>query len=181
MVAVQNAKTMRDLPHEQLVYLYAGDIIFGRGYREVRTLLGSCISIVLYHPQRRFCGMCHFAMPYHNLGLKVKKLDPRYGDHCLALFERFAHERETKLQDYEARIYGGGNLLGRYQKNELEQGAPFMSEQSAIGEKNAGAAFSLLMQYHVKILEVDVGETCYRKIYLNTKTADVDCLCCYVK
>ena len=40
------------------VLLGAGDFYFGSGHTRVSTLLGSCVSITLWHPRRRIGGMC---------------------------------------------------------------------------------------------------------------------------
>ncbi|MFM2484610.1 chemotaxis protein CheD [Celerinatantimonas yamalensis] len=171
--------TRRDHPHQQVAYLYAGDIIFGRGYREVRTLLGSCIAIALWHPSHKFCGMCHFAMPQY-VGSIKKTLDPRYGDHCMEIFRRSAEKRGTSLKDYQAKVFGGGNLLRHDPMLVQLDARQDLWERRSVGEQNAGAAFALLMQYGVKVVEMDVGEFCYRKIYLDTRTGEVDVVCCHV-
>ena len=41
------------------VVLGPGDLYFGRGEHQVRTLLGSCVGITLWHPRAYLGGMCH--------------------------------------------------------------------------------------------------------------------------
>ncbi|MFM2482513.1 chemotaxis protein CheD [Celerinatantimonas sp. YJH-8] len=155
------------------VHLNAGEIIFGRGQREIRTLLGSCISIVLWHPSQHYCGVCHFAMPEHPRGISDNKLDARYADHCMELFRRFAEGKQTQLSQYQAKIFGGGNMLRHFNPPFKMSPEDSYLERVSIGEKNAAAAFSLLMIHQVKILVADVGEQCYRKLYIDTQTAEV--------
>ncbi|CAG9297795.1 chemotaxis protein CheD [Celerinatantimonas diazotrophica] len=174
-----NRSTVRGFPQDHLIYLYAGDILFGRGYREVRTLLGSCVSIVLWHPKAKFCGVCHFAVPESPNGLHGT-LNARYGNHCIELFSRFAKERGTELRHYQARIYGGGNMLAHHQPLRTLAKPPARIERGSVGEQNAGAAFAMLMQHKVNIIEADVGEQCYRKVYIDTRSGKVKSVCCYV-
>ncbi|CAG9000375.1 MAG: Chemoreceptor glutamine deamidase CheD [Candidatus Celerinatantimonas neptuna] len=156
----------------RVVHLHAGEMLFGRGSREIRTLLGSCISIVLWHPKLRHCGICHFALPEHPNGV-TGKLDARYGDHCIELFRHFANGRHTELSEYQAKIFGGGNLLSQFKPPFDWSESDAQLERISVGEKNAAAAFSLLMSNHVRILVADVGEQCYRRLVLDTRSGDV--------
>jgi chemotaxis protein CheD len=36
---------------------------FGPEQITVKTLLGSCVALTLWHPQRRIGGMCHYLLP----------------------------------------------------------------------------------------------------------------------
>ena len=69
------------------VFLQPGDFHFGAGRTRISTLLGSCISITLWHPARLIGGMCHFMLPTRGLPGGVP-LDGRYADEALALFDR---------------------------------------------------------------------------------------------
>lgn len=42
------------------VYLRPGDFCFGEGRLRITTLLGSCVSVVLWHPTQAHGGMCHY-------------------------------------------------------------------------------------------------------------------------
>ena len=46
-----------------VMHLQPGELIFGRGRGTIQTLLGSCVAVTLWHPQRRLSGMCHFVLP----------------------------------------------------------------------------------------------------------------------
>lgn len=45
------------------IFLQPGEWYFGEGNTRVRTTLGSCVAIVLWHPVRRIGGMCHYMLP----------------------------------------------------------------------------------------------------------------------
>ena len=49
-----------------------------------RTLLGSCVSISLWHPRRKIGGMCHYMLPSRG-GCEASAPDGRYADEVIAL------------------------------------------------------------------------------------------------
>ncbi|WP_404416147.1 response regulator [Marinospirillum sp.] len=159
--------------NNQKIVLKIGELVFGKGSRHLQTLLGSCVAITLWHPQKRLGGMCHFALPVRGKALSEKKLDPRYGDDCLALFRKLAEEKQTELHEYQACIYGGGNMLenSKVQRIMRQSG----TESNHVGELNAAQAFALLMQEKIRIIEADVGEQGYRKVLFDPITGQASC------
>ncbi|SNY45866.1 chemotaxis protein CheD [Arsukibacterium tuosuense] len=143
------------------IVLHAGELVFGRGRRLLHTLLGSCVAITLWHPHKRLGGMCHFALPAAPDGSIPGEPDARYATDCVALFKKLAAERQTSLSDYQARIFGGGNML---QSARLSSAEFAEVQKSPIGDTNCSQAFSLLIAEGVKIIEADVGENGYRKV-----------------
>lgn len=149
------------------VVLHAGNYCFENAGTHVHTLLGSCVSITLFHPIRKIGGMCHFALPY-NIETQRSRLNPRYGDDCMTLFLRSIKRTNTQLKDYQAKIFGGGNM---YEKHPV---VDFSAEQTrAVGEKNVVAAFSLLTQHNIDIQVAHVGEFGYRRIVFDVTTGEV--------
>ena len=45
-----------------VISLLPGELYFGQRHL-LKTLLGSCVAITLWHPQRQLGGMCHFLLP----------------------------------------------------------------------------------------------------------------------
>lgn len=148
--------------------LHAGQLFFGRTDRIVTTLLGSCVSVVLWDPQSRYAGICHFALPSRrDAEATASQPDARYADDCFTLFERATSERGVPLSRFTARVYGGGNLMERHRT-----AASTLSEEQRqpIGDNNAAAAFEHLMAHNVKIREADVGEFGYRNVRFDMGT-----------
>jgi|GEM_PF-1057051 len=146
------------------IVLNIGELVFGRGAKPLHTLLGSCVAITLWHPQQKLSGICHFALPSNPNTNEDRQLDARYGDDCIKLFKRLARKKNVRLNDFQARIFGGGNMLDTQRlKTTLAQ----QISASNIGEVNAAQAFALLMSENIEILEADVGEQGYRKIQFN--------------
>ncbi len=50
------------------VFLQPGELYFGDGRTRVRTLLGSCVAIAVWHPRLRIGGLCHYMLPSRAIG-----------------------------------------------------------------------------------------------------------------
>ena len=61
--------------------LLAGQLYFGTQAGTVRTLLGSCVALVLWHPQRRIGAMCHYLLPGRQR--RDGSPDARFGDEAI--------------------------------------------------------------------------------------------------
>ena len=90
--------------------------------------------------------MCHFALPRPS-GIQPNPecLDPRYAEDCLTLFQRSIARYKTRIGAYEAKIFGGGNLYSGRSNRYIDEPTNF-----PIGDKNAAAAFQLLMDAGAK-------------------------------
>jgi len=148
------------------IYLYAGEYFFGKAGTSVHTLLGSCISITLWHPRLKIGGMCHFALPRTN-GMIEGDLNPRYAEDCLALFKKSAKRKNTKITEYQAKIFGGGNMNPQKVVH-LDD-----DNRTVIGAKNTAIAFQLLIDSNIEVLVADAGEFGYRKIIFDIESGYV--------
>ncbi|MFT6030897.1 MAG: chemotaxis protein CheD [Oleiphilaceae bacterium] len=146
------------------IFLHPGDFIFGEPGTHVHTLLGSCIAICLWHPVLHIGGMCHFVLPFRSKKDRgTSGLDGRYGEEAMAFFDMALKLHQTDYQQYQAKIFGGSNMLG---KN-------LNASDSLIGERNAEKAMTLLINRRVDIKVVHVGEQGHRRIIMDVTTGDV--------
>lgn len=146
------------------VFLHPGEFCFTKESSHIHTLLGSCISITLWHPELHIGGMCHFTLPKNPMKSSTeKKVDGRYADDVMLMFKRETLKYGTKLTEYEAKIFGGGNMMKSEGQN----------VEDSIGSKNAAAAMNLLMQENVAILVAHVGEFGHRRLVFDTGSGDV--------
>lgn len=100
---------MSNPPSIAEVYLQPGDYHFGGTYTRIRTLLGSCVSLVLWHPRARLGGMCHYMLP--SRGRASALPDGRYGDEAMRLLSEAVASSGTRVSDYQVRIFGGGTCF----------------------------------------------------------------------
>jgi hypothetical protein len=64
------------------VMLLPGQMSFTTAPAQLRTLLGSCVSVTLWHPGKRIGGMCHYLLPTAQ-PQAGEPLDGRYGDEAM--------------------------------------------------------------------------------------------------
>lgn len=129
------------------IYLKPGEWFFGSGRHCVHTLLGSCVAIVLWHPQRRLGAMTHCMLPRRPALRAPATAEGRFADEVVQLLAREARKQASQLSEFQARIYGGMAV-----RNEVER-----RTLSAIGEANIRATRELLRLQHVPIIAQHVG------------------------
>ncbi len=81
----------------------------------------------------------------------------------MELFRKSVKKHRTQITEYDAKIFGGGNLIKKVGDN----------TQDSIGTKNAAAAMMLLMQEGVAIKIAHVGEFGHRRIVFDISSGDV--------
>ncbi len=135
------------------IFLHPGEIYFGDYTSRIRTVLGSCVSLLFWHPQRRVGGMCHFMLPTRR-GKPLDKLDGRYADEAMQLALQEMKRFHTTPDQYRVKIFGGGNMFP-------SSGA---SEKRHIGIQNIEAARQLVQQYQLNCVSEHIGGNGYRKL-----------------
>jgi len=150
------------------IFLQAGDYCFDQAGTKLHTILGSCIAITIWHPIRKIGGMCHFALSRPDPRALHDQLDGRYAEDCMQLFKQSVLKNKTRFEDYDIKIFGGGNINRMYASKELNE-----IELQPVGEKNTTIAFNLLMQQGLDIKVAHVGEFGHRHIVFDITSGDV--------
>lgn len=146
------------------IFVHPGEVFFGHGSDIVRTVLGSCVAIVLWHAERELGGMCHFVLPTRSA--PPGPPDGRYGDEAFQLLERAAAAAGTRLDQFRAWAYGGGNMF-----------PGVVANRPLIGQQNAATANRLLRHYRMRVVGEDLGGTCHRRVTLDLRGGSVDFTC----
>jgi chemotaxis protein CheD len=145
------------------IFLQPGDLFVADADYQIRTILGSCVSITLWHPQSRMGGMSHFLLPTRGNAAKGQELDGRYGDE--ALLQMIAQLRASGVNPAlcQAKVFGGGNMF------------PDHSHPGAInvGHRNGEAARALLQGHNIPIVSESLFGVGHRQIIFNVSNGDV--------
>jgi chemotaxis protein CheD len=141
--------------------LLAGQLYFGAEASHVHTLLGSCVAVTLWQPQRRVGGMCHFLLPSRLRDAGVP-LDGRYGDEALDLLVQALRRLGTRPEDYEAQLYGGADTMPDRAGVKLN-----------IGERNIEQGWGLIEQHGFRLMAVDVGDHVPRNVAMDMASGEV--------
>jgi chemotaxis protein CheD len=116
------------------IFLQPGELWFGDKHTRIRTLLGSCVAITLWHPRRCIGGMCHYMLPARVRGAG-KPLDGRYGDEALELLTREIRAAHSHPHEYEAKLFGGGHMFQHVLGSEKNCGIQVPGRNIAAGRE----------------------------------------------
>jgi chemotaxis protein CheD len=145
----------------EALMLMPGQMHFGAQAASLRTLLGSCVAITLWHPARRIGGMCHYLLPSRTRKAG-DELDGRYGDEAIEAMLRQIKLSGTTAADYVAHLYGGADTM--------PEGTPLKFN---VGERNIEFGWSLIDRHGFQLEGVDVGEDVPRTVTLTLATGEV--------
>ncbi len=148
-------------PHEERV-LRPGEYAVGDARCRMRTVLGSCVSITLWHPRRRVGAMSHFLLA-ERASPSGGSLDARYGEDALALMLQGLAKVRVPAGECQAKIFGGGSMFP-------EQTAPGALQ---VGRRNGELARSLLAKHGIAVHSESLFGDGHRQIVFNVATGDV--------
>ena len=154
---------MQPIPAGYLeIFLNPGEHHFGDHETRIRTLLGSCIAVTMWHPVWRLGGMCHFLVPDRG-GKLIDDLDGRYGLEAVLLLTRAAVAAGVDPSECRFKVFGGGNMF---------PGMPAKARRD-VGARNIGFVESMLGALGHAIDSHHVGGEGHRNVVFDVWTGDV--------
>ncbi|MCM5679932.1 chemotaxis protein CheD [Schlegelella sp. S2-27] len=146
------------------VDLQPGQYFVGDARQRVRTILGSCVSITLWHARYRVGAMSHFLLPHRAAVQQGGPLDARYGQDALRLMlQRLLSEYGVSPRECEAKVFGGGDM---FPLRELDGG-------NSVGRRNGEAAQQMLLAHGITVRSESLFGKGYRQIYFDIGSGDV--------
>jgi chemotaxis protein CheD len=150
------------------IFLQPGELFVADSGFQIRTILGSCVSITLWHPLARVGGMSHFLLPTRAGSVSEDELDGRYGDEALALMFRDLKAAGVNPGNCQAKIFGGGNM---FPGNQHARGQH--AKGIAVGKRNGEAARELLRQHNIEVVSESLFGIGHRQIIFDISKGDV--------
>lgn len=147
------------------IFLQPGEFYFGDQDTRIRTILGSCVSITMWHPRRRIGGMCHYMLP--SRGAKAgKQLDGRYADEALQLFLREIRAAGTRPEEYQVKLFGGGNMFRTLGKEALppQKTKGNGGDYRDVPSRNRQTAYQLIQHYGFTLTAEHLGGSGHRQV-----------------
>ena len=144
------------------VFLQPGELYFGDRHTRIRTLLGSCVSLVLWHEHEQLGGMCHYMLPSRRH--RSRQLDGRYADEALHLLRQEIRASGTQAEDYRISLFGGGNMFGDL-------------TQHNIGAMNISAGLKLLAAHGLQCHAQHAGGDRYRNLIFDVWSGHISLRC----
>ena len=149
------------------IFLGPGEFYFGEGRTRIRTLLGSCVAVTLWHPTRLIGGMSHYMLPNRSHHRKKEStLDGRYADEAMELFMRELTRSRSKPAEYEVKIFGGGRMFEHAGKGAKPIHADIPARNVHIGR-------ALVNRYGFRFAAEDLGGKGHRNVMLDLWSGDV--------
>ena len=144
------------------IYVQPGEVAAGGATHVFKTLLGSCVSITLWHPQRKIGAISHFLLPSRGKMLNAE-LDGRYADEAVPLLCRLLSRAGIDPVECQAKVFGGGRMFaGESQPGDLW-----------VGQRNGDIARDLLHARGIKIVSEDLFGIGHRKLVFDVSNGDV--------
>jgi chemotaxis protein CheD len=149
------------------VLLQPGDYYFSDDPNtRIRTLLGSCVSVTLWHPKFKIGGMCHFLLPKRKKEqptLSIEYADARYADEALWLLQHEIKQLNLPITQFQAKVFGGGRMFNHTTQSSVHD----------IGGKNIEVAKQLLSSMGINSISEHVGGLGHRNVFFDLWNGDV--------
>lgn len=148
------------------IFLQPGEFYFGDEKTRIRTLLGSCVAITLWHPKLHIGGMCHYMLPKrpHHQTDAVIALDGRYAEDAIKMFLHEISKARTRAAEYQVKLFGGGNMFVRSVKS---------THHSSISDTNVNFGRAAIVQCGFHLSAEDMGGSGHRNVILDLWSGDV--------
>jgi chemotaxis protein CheD len=154
----------RELP---VVYLKPGEMHFTEHPMLVVTVLGSCLSVTMFHRRKRLAGICHGLMPRCH-GRNTCKKDCReafkYVDCSILHLVKLFDQRGVRRSEIEVKCFGAADMFSR----KIET-----TSNVSVGWQNVQTAEDIIRSEGLSIHKKDVGGRMGRKILYYTDTGEV--------
>lgn len=150
------------MPQAIEIFLQPGEFFFGDSDTRIRTLLGSCVAITLWHARLRIGGMCHYMLPKRRRGA-ANELDGKYADEAVQLFLREIAGSGTRVEEYEAKLFGGGRMFSAAQRGRFTD----------VSDQNMEAGRALLSAHGFTVHAEDLGGMGHRQIIFDVASGAV--------
>lgn len=154
-----------DAPPDILeIFLQPGEFYFGEEKTRIRTLLGSCVAITLWHPQRRIGGMCHYMLPHRPQRRHDQKLDGRYADEVMMMIMNELKYTGSRPSDYQVKLFGGGHMFHLADK---------LRRHADISDRNIEVGRELALSHGFRVRAEDLGGQGHRNVIFDLWSGDV--------
>jgi len=153
-----------DLP---VIYLKSGELHFSDKPSSVMTVLGSCLSVTMFHRKARVGAICHGLLPKCRERAVCSRScaeRAKYVECAIEMKVRLFDENRLKRSDIEVKVFGGADMFS------MRLGG---RNSISVGRQNIEIAQQTLEKAGIRVIAMDVGGTTGRKLFFNTATGEV--------
>jgi len=147
-----------------VIYLNPGENHFTNKPKLIKTVLGSCISVIIYNRASKYSAFTHSVMPEKNCRENsCICCEPKFVDCSIRMVLTKFDELRIKRNELECKLFGGSEI------NNIKTNQSLVS----IGTQNLKTAKKILLENNIPIISSDIGGLNGRKIIYNTITFEV--------
>lgn len=129
----------------------------------ISTVLGSCISILMYDAENVIGGMNHFMLASTSKEFTIScEQAGRFGEYSMELLLNEMLKKGASRKNIKAKIFGGANVFNTAETSSVQ-----------VGCDNIFFAFNYLETEKIPIINSDTGGTEARKIFFDPLTNKV--------
>lgn len=159
-------------------FLAIGEFFFGSGNLRITTVLGTCVSITLWHPIRRLGGICHYLLPARGDSIYARNAPiGTYAEDVVRLYADALHQFETTADEYVVKMFGGGHMFPAQIVDVQCRNQPCSDAArrlcANVGCRNVSAGRRLLGEAGFAIAKEDVGGHGSRHLLFELGSGDV--------
>ena len=152
-----------DLPR---VHVAAAEVCIARKPVLIETVLGSCVSAVVWSRRLKVGGICHGALPQCPSGMlrdRGPKPCLRYVDFAIKYLVQEVAAMGATREELEVKLFGGGDVLV----------VTNPESRPTVGRLNCEAALKVLCEEGFEVAASSLGGTCGLNIQFHTITGEV--------
>lgn len=139
------------------LYLMPGALYIGNEVEEIKTLLGSCVAVTLWHPSDRLVAMTHIVLPTSSINS-----GPRYANDAINQLVSVINKHGYRPSEFDVGLYGGGMMFSVEEQGCLD-----------IGERNVSKTREFLQRSGFRVKHSDVMGPVYRHISINRQSGQI--------
>ena len=141
------------------IYLKPGELVVTGEPVMITTVLGSCISVTMFHPKTGTAAICHGMLPNGDGSDNLK-----YVDTSFRYMMRYFYQLKIARKEIQVKIFGGADMFSSSSQS---------VRNLTVGWQNISAANRCLKEYGLIPKASDVGGKKGRKLIFKTDTGIV--------
>lgn len=148
------------------LYLKPGEWFSGQERAIIKTILGSCVAVTMFHRNTRLAAICHALMPACEKkgGCSGCESYSRYAECIIRRMTEIFFHRGIKAGDIEVKLFGGADSLS------VDSGR---KSSLSVGTRNFEQARTSIEKEGLRLSGSDVGGSKGRKLFFDTHTGEV--------
>ena len=129
----------------------------------ISTVLGSCVSVVLYDKENGVGGINHYMLALDSgEDPDIHPLPGKFGVYAIDLLMHDIEKKGGLRTNLEAKVFGGGNIFNMA-----------AGKGTQVGDANSRFAYNYLEKLNIPIIKSDTGGPLPRKIFFDNRTCKV--------